>query len=122
MSPRQPETGQVLVPTLRGLGEPFQVPLCDSRGTVTERAPHTAGLAGSFLPQEKILISSSLDQGRDPWGDQESVNRPAAVGLETTTPPASVICVQQGLGPVHRQPWGAGVLDQMQPAWCDSLY
>ena len=113
-SPRQDRSS--ITPSL-ALVTPFRSPFVTPetqpahRGAVTERGPHTTGLAGPFLFQEKIPISPSLDQGRDPWGDQESVNRPAAVGLETTAPPPSVIRIQQGLGLARRQPRGAGVLD-----------
>ena len=100
-SPRQDRSS--ITPCL-ALVTPFRSPFVTPetqpahRGAVTERGPHTTGLAGPFLLQEKIPTSPSLDQGQDPWGDQESVNRPAAVGLETTAPPPSVIRIQQGLG------------------------
>ena len=113
--PRQPhqacqETGWHFPPCMAWASvTPFRSPFVTPetqpahRGAVTERGPHTTGLAGPFLFQEKIPISPSLDQ--------ESVNRPAAVGLETTAPPPSVIRIQQGLGLARRQPRGAGVLD-----------
>lgn len=74
------------------------------------KSPHTTGLAGPLLPWSKAPISPLFVNGRDPHSEQAS-----CCWLETTAPSLSVICVQQGLGSVHRQPWGASVLDQMQP-------
>ena len=102
-------------PTLRGfyLSDHFQVLLCGfwstaSTSEVSQReSPSTTELARPLLPQDKIPISPSLVNGQDPPGDQEPVTtRPAALSLGTTAPPPSVICVQQGLGLMHRWPWG----------------
>lgn len=115
MSLGKPEAGQGWIPTLPGIcpSDPSQVPLCGSWSTAStsevsqKEPPSTAGLACPLLPQNKIPISLSLVEGQDPPGDQEPVTtRPAALSLGTTAPPASVICVQQGLGLMHRWPWG----------------
>lgn len=100
--PRQPEAGQVFDhPGKRS--DPLQVPFVTPENTAsTRRGCHRKE---ALKPQNwqdpsllrRLPISPSLDQGQDSWGDQESVNRPAAVGLETLTPPSSVILVRRAL-------------------------
>lgn len=111
-SPRQDRSS--ITPSL-ALVTPFRSPFVTPETQPAcrgchRKSPHTTGLAGPLLPWSKAPISPLFVNGRDPHSEQAS-----CCWLETTAPSLSVIRVQQGLGSVHRQPWGASVLDQMQP-------
>ena len=73
-------------------------------------APAARLCPGSELWPGEGLATPPAAKGRRPL----PTHRDDVVLAEAQLVVVMALEVQQGLGSVHRQPWGAGVLDQMQ--------